>query len=181
MGRDTATAKANYCGPTPLSLPLLYHYPNQHRYYHYYHHHHLSFHYHYPLYQEIITISTVSWIYHAFISLFNQDRIAQLTSHLETVSALPIQSFLVYDTINCQWRTKIKCSLWYNYDCFSDAVKVRHFIRYFALRRVRIEKNASVIYKLANVFLVQSQTFSFYYSRTSISDHRSQSVLWLVP
>ena len=59
--------------------------------------------------------------------------------------------------------------------CFSDAVKVRHFIRYFALRRIRIEKkNASVIYKLANVFLVQIQNFSFYYSRTSLSDHRSK-------
>ena len=58
--------------------------------------------------------------------------------------------------------------------CFSDAVKVLHFVRYFALRRIRIEKYASVIYKLANVFLAQIQTFSFYYSRTFTTDHRSK-------
>ena len=58
--------------------------------------------------------------------------------------------------------------------CFSDAVKVLHFVRYFALSRIRVEKNASVIYKLANVFLVQIQTFSYYYSRIFISDHRSK-------
>ena len=44
----------------------------------------------------------------------------------------------------------------------------------FFWRCIRIEKNASVIYKLANVFLGQIQTFSFDYSRTSISDLRSK-------
>ena len=43
--------------------------------------------------------------------------------------------------------------------CFSDAVKVLHFDRYFALRRIRVEKNVSVIYKLANVFLVKFKPF----------------------